>query len=146
MLYGGDAVSVVEAAGKALVRNAAKIALAGAFAAGGFAVGASDAEAMADSDGYVPVYYSCWSGGSVGVYEWYYDGYSVTGSVSVNSCLLDSLGAGPNDYQRVIDHEMGHAYGYGHSGDPYSTMYPATTIYGSRRRYVSVRRFSRPAV
>ncbi len=93
---------------------------------------------------YVPVYYSCWAGSSVGIYSWYYDGYTVTGTVTVNSCVLDGMGAGPGDYQRVIDHEMGHAQGYGHSGDPYSAMHPTVTINGSRRRYCTIRHLGEP--
>ncbi len=54
------------------------------------------------------------------------------------------MGAGPADYQAVIDHEMGHALGYGHSYDPYSTMYPTTTITGGRKRFVTIRKIRRP--
>ena len=44
---------------------------------------ASDGTAMADSDGYVPVYSVCYSGtGYLAYYSWYYDGYvTVTGAV-----------------------------------------------------------------
>ncbi|MGH3089872.1 MAG: matrixin family metalloprotease [Rubrobacteraceae bacterium] len=120
------------------------------FVAGFFAVAviavvlADEAKAQtniqADSDGYVPVYYSCWPGNEVGIYSWYYDGYSTQGTITINQCLLDSMGAGPQDYQNVIAHEMGHAQGYGHSHDPYSTMYPTVTITGSRKRYVTIRK------
>ncbi len=48
---------------------------------------------QADSDGYVPVYYSCWAGSEVGLYNWYYDGYTTSGSITINQCLLDSLWA-----------------------------------------------------
>jgi hypothetical protein len=109
---------------------------------------ADEAEAQvniqADSDGYVPIIYSCWAGNEVGLYSWYFDGYTTTGTITINSCLLDSMGAGPADYQAVIDHEMGHALGYGHSYDPYSTMYPTTTITGGRKRFVTIRKIRRP--
>ncbi|MGI8539708.1 MAG: matrixin family metalloprotease [Rubrobacteraceae bacterium] len=98
---------------------------------------------QADSDGYVPVIYSCWAGNEVGLYSWHFDGYTTTGTITINSCLLDSMGAGPNNYQAVIDHEMGHVLGYGHSHDPYSAMYPVTTITGSRRRFVTIRKIRR---
>lgn len=102
---------------------------------------------QADSDGYVPVIYSCWAGSEVGLYSWYFDGYTTTGTITINQCLLDSMGAGPADYQAVIDHEMGHAVGYGHSGDPYGAMYPVATITGGRRRFVTIRKIrSLPAI
>jgi hypothetical protein len=118
----------------------------GVVAAFAFAFAAAEDDAhtgsvMADSDGYVPVVYSCWAGNTVGLYSWYFDGYTTTGTITINQCLLDSMGAGPADYQAVIDHEMGHAMGYGHSSDPYSTMYPVSTITGSRKRFVTIRRF-----
>lgn len=120
------------------------------FAAGVFVASvaaatlANDADAQvniqADSDGYVPVIYSCWAGPEVGLYSWYFDGYTTTGAITINSCLLDSMGAGPADYQAVIDHEMGHALGYGHSHDPYSAMYPTVAITGGRRKFVTIRK------
>lgn len=108
---------------------------------------ADDADAQtniqADSDGYVPVYYSCWAGSEVGLYNWHFDGYTTTGTITVNQCLMESMGAGPTDYQNVINHEMGHAQGYGHSHDPYSNMYPTTTMTGSRKRFVTIRKIRR---
>ncbi len=98
---------------------------------------------QADSDGYVPVVYSCWAGSEVGLYTWYFDGYTTTGTITINQCLLDSMGAGPADYQAVIDHEMGHAAGYGHGSDPYGSMYPTTTITGGRKRFVTIRKIRR---
>lgn len=123
-----------------ILKLAAGVAVAAAFAAA--AADAADAQTsiQADSDGYVPVVYSCWAGSEVGLYNWYFDGYTTTGTITINQCLLDSMGAGPADYQAVIDHEMGHALGYGHSHDPYSTMYPVTTITGGRKRYVTIRK------
>ncbi len=134
---------LARAVGRAL-KLVAGVAVAAILA---FVVAPDDAEAQtniqADSDGYVPVVYSCWAGSEVGTYSWYFDGYTTTGTITINQCLLDSMGAGPNDYQAVIDHEMGHAMGYGHSSDPYSSMYPTTTITGSRKRFVTIRKIRR---
>lgn len=117
--------------------RALKLAAAVLFASVALALIADDANAQMDSDGYVPVYYSCWAGGEVGLYTWTSDGYTTSGTITINQCLLDSKGAGPTDYQNVIAHEMGHSQGLGHSSDPYSTMYPTTPITGSRRTYVT---------
>lgn len=109
--------------------------LIAAVVAGLMAHGASASEGttMADSDGYVPVYSVCYSGtGYLGYYSWYYDGQgTVTGAVYVDDCLLADYGAGPYDRQRVIDHEMGHAWGVAHSSDPSSYMYPYYTVTGT---------------
>ncbi len=80
----------------------------------------------ADSDGDVPVYNVCFAGSEVGYYSWYNDGYTTYGEISIDTCLLDSYGAGPADYDRVLAHEQGHAAGFGHSSDPNSIMYPYT--------------------
>ena len=85
----------------------------------------------ADSDGYVPVYYSCYTDGELGSYDWYSDGYAVYGSITIDSCAMDDLGAGPLDYERVIAHEFGHAAGYGHSLDPYDVMYHYLFVTGT---------------
>lgn len=98
-------------------------------------VSARDAEASSggavDSDGYVPIVSTCYSGYGLGAYHWYSDGYSVQGTIYVDDCLLRDLGGGPNDRARVIAHEQGHAAGYGHSYDPYSVMYPTVSITGT---------------
>lgn len=94
---------------------------------------ASYGTAMADTDGYVPVYSVCYSGtGFLAYYSWYYDGYdTVYGTVYVDDCLLADYGAGPYDRQRIIAHEMGHARGLPHSSNPNSIMYPYYTITGT---------------
>ncbi len=101
----------------------------------------ADAQAVdpsvADSDGYVPVYEVCLPadpslGDIGGGYLPMDDGFGgVAGVIFVNVCALQELGAGPNDIQYVIDHEMGHAQGLLHSDDPNDLMYPAYRITGT---------------
>jgi len=76
-----------------------------------------------DSDGYVPVYSACYPGVELGYYDAYYDGYAVYGTIYINDCALQRLGAGPYDREQIIAHEMGHARGLPHSPDPNSYMY-----------------------
>jgi hypothetical protein len=85
----------------------------------------------ADSDGYVPVYSGCWAGSQVGLYNWYFDGYAVYGTITINDCALQAMGAGPNDRARVLAHEQGHAMGLPHSWDPASYMYEYLIITGT---------------
>lgn len=92
--------------------------------------GASSGAVRADSDGYVPVSYSCFGGGAAGLYSWFFDGRETYGSITINECLLDRIGAGPQGYERMLEHEMGHSRGFGHSSSPASPMYPTMSITG----------------
>lgn len=117
------------------ISRRAKLWTAGLLAAGALAVaapGAADAHPIsADSDGYVPVYSTCAPGNWVGNYYWYNDGYATYGTITINDCALQRLGAGPNDRQRVLDHEWGHAIGLPHSSDPSDLMYPVMYVTGT---------------
>ncbi len=107
----------------------AAVAVAAVMAEG---AAASSGASMPDSDGYVPVYSVCYSGYDyLAYYAWESDGYgNVTGAIYVDDCLLADFGAGSYDRQRVIDHEMRHAWGLPHSSDPNSYMYPYYTVLG----------------
>lgn len=106
-------------------RKVVKLSLAGLFVAGAMAaVVPNRAEAT-------PIYSVCYPGDEVGYYEWYDDGQgNFTDSIGINDCALDSMGAGSEDRARVLEHELEHAQGYGHSDDPYDVMYPHILITG----------------
>jgi Matrixin len=126
-------------------RRAAKLSAAAFFAAAAMAVaapgGAGAAEigflgpdsdiGFADSDGYVPIYRDCLPNDLGAVYVPYYDGTSIIGSIVVNECAIERLGVGPNDLERLIEHEMGHAQGLLHSDDPNDIMYPYLPVTGT---------------
>lgn len=106
-------------------RKAAKLSLAILLVAGAM-VAAAPARAEA-----TPIYSVCYPGDEVGYYEWYDDGQgNFTDSIGINDCALDSMAAGPEDRVRVLEHELEHAQGYGHSDDPYDVMYPQMLITG----------------
>ncbi len=96
---------------------------------------------IADSDGYVPVYEVCLPedpslapiGGHIGGgYIPLDDGFGgIEGVIILNVCALEALGAGPNDIETLIAHEMGHAMGLEHSDDPGDLMYWAQPITGT---------------
>jgi hypothetical protein len=96
---------------------------------------------IADSDGYVPLYEVCLPedpyleaiGGHIGGgYIPLDDGFGgVEGVIILNVCALEALGAGPNDIETLIAHEMGHAMGLEHSDDPGDLMYWAQPITGT---------------
>ena len=78
-----------------------------------------------------PVYSACYPGDEVGWYNWSYDEYgNYSDFIEMNECALDRLGAGPMDRQRVLDHELGHANGNGHSDYAGDTMYPYMVMWG----------------
>jgi len=107
----------------------------------GYAAAQAVNPSIADSDGYVPIYEVCLPedpslapiGGHIGGgYIPLDDGFGgVEGVIILNVCALEALGAGPNDVERVIAHEMGHAMGLEHSDDPGDLMYWAQPITGT---------------
>jgi hypothetical protein len=109
----------------ASVGRVAMLLLAGLLMAGAMAA------AMPDRAEATPVYNTCYPGDELGAYNWAYDKYgNFTDFIEINECALDSMGAGPQDYQNVLDHELGHAAGNGHSDDSAELMYPQMLITG----------------
>lgn len=72
-----------------------------------------------------------YSSETLGVYTWYNDGFTTYGTISIDDCALAAMGAGPQDRERVLAHERGHANGITHSGDPNDIMNPIVSITGS---------------
>ncbi len=107
----------------------------------GFAAAQAVNPSIADSDGYVPIYEVCLPedpslapiGGHIGGgYIPLDDGFGgIEGVIVLNVCALEALGAGPNDIETLIAHEMGHAMGLEHSDDPGDLMYWAQPITGT---------------
>jgi len=121
-----------------MLKLSAALLLIGAALVGpapGYAQAQTLNPSIADSDGYVPVYEVCIPEdpllGGIGVgYFPLDDGFGgVEGVIFLNVCALESLGAGPNDIEYVIAHEMGHARGLEHSDDN-NLMYPEYRITG----------------
>ncbi len=83
--------------------------------------------------GATPVYGTCHGlDGYVGSYEWAVDEYgNYTDAIYIDECALEDLGAGPYDYDRVLEHELGHADGLDHSSDSFDTMYPVIMMEGT---------------
>ena len=72
-----------------------------------------------------------YSSEQLALYNWYNDGYATYGTISIDDCALDAMGAGPGDRERVLAHERGHANGLLHSDNPDDIMYPVVDITGS---------------
>ncbi len=141
-----EQVSTVRATRAGGTYGAAKLLVAALLAAAFVALAAPDrAEAeeevgflgpdsdvgFADTDGYVPIYSGCLPNNVGAFYAPYYDGYTVQGSIVVNACYLERVGAGPMDLRRLLAHEMGHARGLLHSPDPSDIMYPVVPLTGT---------------
>lgn len=109
------------------IRRVAELSVAALLLAVALVVGA------AMPAGATPIYSTCNGlGGDVGFYEWAVDEYgNYTDAIYIDECALTDLGAGSTDYERVLEHESGHAAGLPHSSDTSDTMYPVMVIEGT---------------
>jgi len=106
--------------GEVATEDAEEDAETGAVATEEAETGAVATGTPADSDGRVPIKRVChadkqWESW----YRWdkyeYPDGSEkVVGTIYLDECKLRDLGAGPDDEKNFIDHERGHAAGWGH--------------------------------
>ncbi len=68
---------------------------------------------------------------NLALYSWTNDGFATYGEILIDDCALDAMGAGPEDRERVLAHERGHANGLLHSDNPDDLMYPIVPITGT---------------
>jgi hypothetical protein len=125
------------------VLRATKLLIAAFLAAATMAVVADRAGAqevdpsIADTDGYVPIYTVCFGSDPSepyvpgAAYIPFQNGDTVEGLILFDVCAAEEVGAGPNDIQRALEHELGHAQGFLHTNDPDNIMYPAVPVTGT---------------